>query len=248
MLMEKNKKPKKPDNPNAKHRERMRARYIKAGLDAMAPHEILEMLLFYAIPRKDTNKMAHRILNEFGSLHNIFESSPQDIVKRCKLTKNTAVLLSMIAPLARQYNLSKWNGRTVFTSSKELGEYAVSLFIGEVTECFYIICLNNSLSLVAAELLEKGTIDRIELYPKEILRRVLYHNASYVVLAHNHPSGSTDISSSDITTTNHIKKLMLGVEIDVLDHIIVCGPDYISLAEKRLLKLAGIEGALANEQ
>jgi len=232
---------KKAANPHDKHRERMRARYIKVGLEALADHEILEMLLYYAIPRQDTNKIAHRIFNEFGSLHNVFQAAPAEIAKRCKLTMRTAVLLSMIAPLARRYHLSKWGERIVFAGTNSLGEYVKSLFIGEATECFYIICLDNRLGLICADLLEKGTLDRTELYPKEIVRCVLHHNASYVVLAHNHPSGSTKISPADVATTSHIIKLLASIEVGVLDHIVVCGEEFVSMAQKRILRLRGVE-------
>lgn len=207
----------------------------------LADHEVLEMLLYYPIKQRDTNALAHRIMEEYGSLHNLFEASPTDIMKRCDLAENTAVLLSLVAPLARRYNLSKWNDRRKFNSTKELGEYVKALFIGETLECFYIISLDNKLKLLAVQLLEKGTVDRIELYPKEIVRSVIYQNASYVVLAHNHPSGSLEISNADLTTTSHIRSLMRGMEIEVVDHIVVCGQKYISFAEKRILGLSGID-------
>ncbi|MCL2396901.1 MAG: DNA repair protein RadC [Defluviitaleaceae bacterium] len=235
---------KKKPHPHGKHRERMRARYMRAGLDAMADHEVLEMLLYYAIPRQDTNKMAHKILSEFGSLHGLFEAGPAEIQKRCGLTENTAVLLSMVAPLARRYSQSKWGKRTVFANTRDLGEYAKALFIGETIECFYLIFLDNRFRLISTELLAKGTIDRVELYPKEIVRRAIYQNASYVVLTHNHPSGSKSISAADIDATSHIINLLDGLEIVVLDHVVVCGEDYVSLAGKRILGLQGIDGAL----
>jgi len=211
----------------------------------LAEHEVLEMLLYYAIKQRDTNKLAHRILAEYGSLHNLFEASPTDIMKRCGLSENTAVLLSMIAPLARRYSLSKWTGRRSFKSTTALGEYATALFIGEILECFYIICLDSNLKLLSGQLLEKGTVDRIELYPREIVRNVIYQNASYVVLAHNHPSGSLDISEADLKTTSSIRMLMNSMEIEIVDHIVVCGQEYISFAEKRLLRLPGIEKLLS---
>jgi len=230
-------------NPHTNHRKRMRYRYIKSGLDVLAEHEVVEMLLYYAIPRKDTNEIAHKIMGEYGSLHNLFEAPPADIAARCGLTENTAVLLSLIAPLSRRYNVSKWAGLRSFSSTKALGDYAKSLLIGEVLECFYVVCLDINFKFLSVELLAKGTVDRIELYPKEIVRSVIYRNASYVVLIHNHPSGSTDVSQADLNATNHIRKLMRGMEIEVVDHIIVCGEKYVSFAEKKILGLPGIKAA-----
>lgn len=232
---------KKAPNPHAKHRQRMRQRFLKCGLDAMADHEVLELLLFYAIPRRDTNKIAHRIAEEFKNLHNLFDANAVDVARRCGLTENTAILIAMIAPLARRYNLSKWNGRMSFENGKALAEYAKSLFIGETSECFYIICLDNDFKLISAEFLERGTDDRIELYPKEILRRVIQQRASYVVLTHNHPSGSMEISAPDVAATSQLRTLLSGVEVEILDHIVVCGQNYVSFAEKKILGLAGID-------
>ena len=233
----------KTKNPNAGHRARMRARFAKTGLEAMADHEVLEMLLYYALPRKDTNKLAHGILKEFGSLHSVFEASAAEIQKRCGLTENTAVLLALVAPLARRYNLSKWGRRVSFKDAKSLGEYVNTLFIGETSECFYMLCLDNQVRLICTTMLEKGTLDRTELYPREIVGCALHNNAAYVILAHNHPSGGKTISNADLVTTDRIIKLLAEVEVGVLDHIICCGNDYVSLAEKRLLGLRGVGGA-----
>jgi len=235
-------------NPNTGHRERMRARFIKSGLDAMADHEVLEILLYYAVPRRDTNKLAHRILKEFGSLHSVFEASAAEIQKRCGLSENTAVMLAIIAPLARRYNISKWGRRVSFSDSKSLGDYANSLFIGETVECFYLLCLDNQIRLICATLLEKGTLDRTELYPREIVGCALHNNAAYVVLAHNHPSGSPTISNEDLVTTDSIKKLLAEVEVGVLDHIVSCGNEYVSLASKGILGLKGIDGAMREKK
>jgi len=236
------------ENPNAGHRIRMRARYKKAGMEAMADHEVLELLLYYAIPRRDTNKIAHNILSEFGSLHSVFEANAIEIQKRCKLSENTATLLSMVAPLAKRYNASKWGMRINFLSTKSLAEYVKTLFIGETVECFYLLCLDNQLGLICAALIGKGTLDRAELYPREIMKCVMFNNAAYVVLAHNHPSGNLAISNADLTTTERLANMLCDVEVGVLDHIICGGKSYVSLAEKRILGLKGVDGTMREKK
>ena len=238
----------KKKNPHTGHRSRMRGRYKKAGMDAMADHEVLELLLYYAIPRRDTNKIAHGILSEFGSLHNVFEADAAEIQKRCGLSENTATLLSMVAPLTKRYNSSKWGRRINFLTTKSLAEYVNSLFIGETLECFYLLCLDNQLSLICAELMEKGTLDRAELYPREIMRFVMLNNAAYVVLAHNHPSGDLTLSNTDVTATERLIKMLSDVEVGVIDHIICGGENYVSLAERRILGLKGVDGTMKEKK
>jgi len=229
------------DNLNKGHRERMRARLKKGGMEAMADHEVIELLLYYAIPRRDTNKLAHRIMREFGSLYAIFEADVTEIQKRCGLSENTATLLSMMAPLARRYDMSKWGRRISFASTKSLADYVKSLFIGQTVECFYLLCLDNRMSLKATTELTRGTLDRAELYPREIMKAVMVSDASHVVLTHNHPSGSLDISEADIETTRRLVSMLADVEVGVVDHIICGGKGFVSFAQRRILGLTGID-------
>jgi DNA repair protein RadC len=181
-------------------------------------------------------------MREFGSLHNLFEADATEIQRRCGLSENTATLLSMVIPLARRYDISKWGRRINFASTKSLANYVKTLFIGQTVECFYLLCLDNRASLISATLLERGTLDRAELYPREIMKCVMNSDAAFVILAHNHPSGSLDISDADVLTTRRLISMLSEVEVGVLDHIICCGKNYISFAEKRILGLKGIEG------
>ena len=240
-------KKKSSDNPNKGHRERMRARFKKGGMEAMADHEVIELLLYYAIPRRDTNKLAHRIMREFGSLHNLFEADAAEIQKRCGLSENTATLLSMVIPLARRYDISKWGRRINFVSTKSLADYIKTLFIGQTAECFYLLCLDNRVSLISATLLQRGTLDRAELYPREIMKCVMNSDAAFVIMAHNHPSGNLDISNADVLTTKRLISMLSEVEVVVLDHIICGGMNYISFADKRILGLKGIESIIKNK-
>ena len=125
------------------HRSRVKKRYMDEGLDNFSDHEVVELLLFYSIPRQDTNALAHRMIKEFGTLHDLFEAHPRDIERRCKVSMSTAILISMVAPLSRLYLKQKWGNRPVVNSSAIAGNYALSLFAGRVYECFYIICLNS---------------------------------------------------------------------------------------------------------
>ncbi len=214
------------------HRKRVKDRYVEEGLDAFSDHEIVELILFYCIPQRDTNELAHKMINEFGSLHNLLEANPRDIARRCNVNLNTSILLSLMAPLSRRYLKQKWGNRPVLNSSTIAGNYAVSLFAGRVYECFFVICLDSQNHVNHATLVHEGTINEAPVYPRIIVETALRHRANSVILAHNHPGGSLRASNADIDVTRKIYQAMKPIAISVVDHIIVAGDKYISLAEQ----------------
>jgi len=223
------------NNVHEGHRSRIRERYITEGLDNFSDHEIVELLLFYCIPKRDTNELAHRMVKEFGTLHDLLEADPRDIARRCKVSLNTATLISMVAPLSRRYLRQKWGNRPVLNSSTLAGNYAVSLFAGRVYECFFIICLDSQNRVNHAALVHEGTINEAPVYPRIIVETALRHKANSIILAHNHPGGSLKASTADIDVTRKICQAMKPIAISVVDHIIVAGDRYISFAEQGLM-------------
>ncbi|WP_425060956.1 hypothetical protein SCACP_17210 [Sporomusa carbonis] len=217
------------------HRQRVKARYLSEGLDTFEDHQVLEMLLFYCIPMKDTNELAHRMIREFGSLAGLFEADPQDICKRCGVSENTAILVSLIPSLARRYFKGKWGEKPVLRSSSKAGEYAVSLFVGRTYEVFYLICLDAQNRVNYAALVHEGTINEAPVYPRLIVETALRHQANSVILAHNHPGGTLQPSGADKEVTRRIVTALEAIEIHVADHIIVAGDRYFSFAENGLL-------------
>jgi len=217
------------------HRSRIRERYITEGLDSFSDHEVVELLLFYCIPKRDTNELAHRMVKEFGTLHDLLEADPRDIARRCKVSLNTATLISMVAPLSRRYLRQKWGNRPVLNSSTLAGNYAVSLFAGRVYECFFVICLDAQNRVNHAALVHEGTINEAPVYPRIIVETALRHKANSIILAHNHPGGSLRASSADTDVTRKICQAMKPIAIHVADHIIVAGDRYLSFAEQGLM-------------
>lgn len=214
------------------HRERMRDRYIaENGLEGWSDHQVLEMLLYYCYPQGDTNEKAHRMLNEFGSLSNLMETSIQEIMRRTNVTKRIAVLISLIPHLSKRYASSKWAKRALLDSVQKAGEYVKTLFIGKATEHFYIICLNAQRQLIYSATVAEGSLTDISVYPRKIVEEALKHQASYVILAHNHPSGTINPSQNDLDATCTISRALLPLDITVIDHIIVCGEKYYSFSE-----------------
>lgn len=217
------------------HRERVRQRYLEEGLDGFKEHEIVELLLFYCIPMKDTNTLAHKLLNEFGSLHALLEADPRDIQRKCNVSINTAVLLSLIAPLSRRYLKDRWGNRPRLNNSYKAGNYALSLFSGRVYECFYVISLDSQNNVNHSTLVHEGTINEAPVYPRIIVETALRHKANSIILAHNHPGGSLNASKADIEVTRKICQAMKTIGIDVADHIIVAGNQYMSFVEQGIM-------------
>jgi len=217
------------------HRNRVRERYLNEGLDGFYDYQILELLLFYAIPMKDTNELAHKLVNEFGSLHELFEADPKDICKRSGISLNAAILISMIPQISRKYMNAKWGEKPIINSSSKAGDYAVSLFVGRKYEAFYVLCLDAQNRINYSALVHEGTINEAPVYPRIIVETVLRHQANAVILAHNHPGGSLKPSGADIEVTKKISNALGAISIKVIDHIIVAGDAYYSFAEKGML-------------
>ncbi len=222
-------------NVHQGHRQRVKTRFLTEGLDGFEDHQVLEMLLFFSIPMKDTNELAHKMLNEFGSLAGLFEADPKDICKRCGVSENTAVLVSLIPSLSRRYFNRRWGDKPVLNSSSKAGEYAVSLFAGRTYEVFFVICLDSQNKVNYAALVHEGTINESPVYPRLIVETVLRHQANSVILAHNHPGGSLQPSQEDMAITKKIASALEPISVQVMDHIIVAGDKYMSFKERNLL-------------
>lgn len=223
------------DNVHVNHRQRMRKKFKAHGLDVFHDHEILEMLLYYCYPRCDTNPIAHKMLREFSTLHNLFDASVDALMSRLGCTENVAVMINLMGSTAKRYLQSKWDDKIPMDSPEVVGEYAVNLFAGDTVEAFYIICLDTQLRHQHTALIAKGTINAVSIMPRELIRVVLEHQAANVILAHNHPSGGDNISPShsDHLLTNTIKNSLAIIEVPLIDHVIACGGKYYSYAQHR---------------
>jgi DNA repair protein RadC len=220
------------DNPHENHRARMRKRYREKGIGAFAEHEVLELLLYYCYPRRDTNEIAHRMIKAFGSLHNLMDTDVKDIMERCGVSENIAVLLNMIPALAGFYFKGKWGRKVVLNAPEVAGTYAISLFVDATIERFYLLCLDTNYQLRHISLVTEGTTNETAVYPREIVKEALLHNADAVILAHNHPGGSLRPSQKDVEVTRKIIEGLEFIEIKVIDHIIAAGDRYYSFSAR----------------
>lgn len=218
-------------NVHSGHRERLKARFGESGFDGFADHNVLEMLLFYTIPRKDTNELAHRLLDAFGSLSGVFDAPYDMLIKVKGITPNTASLITMLPQLMKKYEDDKFNGRILLDTSEKAGEYCTAKFIGVNVERLYVILMDNNSYVKKCALISDGTQNSASINARKILEEVIATNATAVILTHNHPSGVAAPSAEDINSTQYIIDALRKIDVRVLDHIIVAGRDYIALGK-----------------
>lgn len=209
----------------------MRARYAQGGLDGFAPHEALELLLFYAIPQRNVNPLAHRLIEHFGSLGAVLEATPSQLQAVRGIGENAATLLSAVLPLARYAERERQAGRAVITNYTQAKAYCHHLFDGLAEEVLFAVCLDAQGRVIRAVPALKGTIDEITIYPRTIVSVALSHHAHAVVLAHNHPSGVADPSAADIVTTERLREALDMVDIRLMDHIVYADGVCVSMQQ-----------------
>lgn len=219
----------KKKNVHEGHRERMRNKYVNKGIEVFEQHEILEMLLFYAIPRKNTNDIAHRLLEACGSLSAVFDA-PIDILMQQGLSYNAAVLLHMIPDLSRAYQSDKFDNEEKIITDENIGKKMVHLFAGKNEECVYAFFLDANGKEKYSGIISKGDASSAPLFSKDIVSIAARCKAVTVIIAHNHPSGVAFPSRADLEATADIADALDTIGIHLADHIIVADRDYISLS------------------
>ncbi|MDD3667072.1 MAG: DNA repair protein RadC [Bacteroidales bacterium] len=217
------------------HRDRVKDRFLKEGLDTFEDHNIIEMLLFYALPLKDTNEIAHILLNRFGSLAAVFDAPFEDLIQIPGIKKNTALLIKLIPELSRKYMVDKSNIGERFENVDAAGQYILSRFIGKTNEMLLLICLDNKRKVLFSSMLFEGSINASQVSIRRIVETVVKYSATSVIIAHNHPSGFAFPSREDIQTTQKIKTSLEMIGATLLDHIIVSDDDFISLSQSGML-------------
>ncbi len=225
------------------HRGRMKERFYTEGIDAFDNHQLLELMLFYVYPQRDTNELAHKYINEFGGFENLFDATAQEIQARCGVTLNVATYISLISHIAKRYIHSRANtdlrvNKDLFKSVNSAGNYIKTIFLDKVDEEFYIICLNAQRRHIRNIQMAAGSISGIDVSPRRVVEEAIKFRASGIILAHNHPSGELKPSKADVETTITIRNALEVVEIELLDHFIVSGDKFYSFtANKRISSL-----------
>ena len=208
----------------------MKERFIKSGLDDFAPHNILELLLFYSIPRGDTNPVAHRLIDTFGSLSGVFDATPEELAKVDGVGENSAILISMIPQIARKYLEDKADTANIVGGCSDIGAFLLPKFVGRTNEALMMVSIDNKNKIISCSVVAEGTVDSAKVSRRKIMEEAMKVKATRVILAHNHPCGVAVPSSEDVVMTKEIGRLFAQVGIELVDHIIVANDDYVSMA------------------
>ena len=220
------------------HRERLRKRYIKSGLEGFNDYEVLELLLTYSIARKDVKPIAKELIEKFGTIDEIAKSDVKSLLEVDGIGEGSAVFLKLIGDIALTLYREKIENKDILTIKSK--NSLLSYLRGEIgyspREEFKILFLDSSNKLIASETLFSGTIDKSAIYPREIVERVIKNRAKSVIFAHNHPSGNISPSKKDIELTQYMYDSLKLLEIRLLDHIIITKNSYFSFLEEGLIE------------
>ena len=212
------------------HREKMRQRFLKGGLENFAAHEVLELLLYYAIPRRDTNPIAHALMERYGALSAVLNAPVEDLKKVPGIGESAAILLKLAPQVYSRARLADAEQETVLNTVSRVGAYLLERFSGERNEVLYQLCLDRKGRLLACKRLGEGGVTNVDLNVRLLMENAILTSASVVILAHNHPSGVALPSDDDRAATKRAKDALDTIGVKLVDHIIVADGDHISMA------------------
>lgn len=212
------------------HRERMRKRYMETGFEGFQPHEVLELLLYYGVPRKDTNEMAHQLIDRFGSLHGVLSAHPAELRQVSGVTQNAAVLISLTRAVYSFDICDRLNG-VVLDTYQKVCHYFAEIYQCEVKEVVRLALLDQELRVIRCVEIAEGHPTAAQMSVRRIAETMYRNNCNIAVLAHNHPLGTTKISAEDISVTRHLAAILEKSSISLVDHVIVAQGQAVSLRE-----------------
>lgn len=217
------------------HRKRLTARFLAEGLEGFAPHQALELLLFYSIPRQDTNELAHRLINRFGSLSAVFEAPFEQLLEVEGVGEKTASLLKLMPDMARVYYSARQEGAFV-RSNQDAQALLLPRFLGRQEELVYALLLDAKGKCLALEQVHAGSVNASEVNLRKIAGLAIRTNAAGLILAHNHPGGVSTPSQEDVLTTRHMQATLEAMEIQLVDHLVFADRDFTSMRQTGLLR------------
>ena len=214
------------------HRQRLKERFVQQGLDQFTDVQALELLLFYCIPRQDTNELAHRLLERFHSFSQVLEADVEDLVQVKGIGENTAVFLKLIPAAGRYYQVDRVNiDDQPLLTIDACGNYLLPYFSGRCNEMVYMLCLDAKGKVLGCRLVGEGGINSTGVPVRKIVEIALSIKATSVILAHNHPSGIALPSFEDVATTQRIAVALQSVDVLLADHLVIADDDYTSMVQ-----------------
>jgi DNA repair protein RadC len=219
------------------HRQRLRDRFNTSGLGAFEDHEVLELLLTFAVPRKDVKPIAHALLERLGSLSNVLDAPTAELVKVGGVGETGATLLHLMPGLTRRYLRDRWGHKPQLNTREELGRFVVDELATANNEVFLLVLLTHENHVLRSLPLHEGSLASAPVYPRLVVEAALRHHAAKVVFAHNHPGGVAQPSEQDVSITRNLVAVLDALGVPVVDHLIVAGPRTFSMAEAGLLRV-----------
>lgn len=213
------------------HRRRVKDRFLAEGLDNFKEIHALELLLFFAIPQGDVNPLAHRLLDHFGSLRQVLEAPPDQLMAVKGVGEHTAILLGLFRGVSQKYLLDDEGKRIQLLTLEACGRYLMDHFVGLRDESVRLLCLDAKRTVLACRIVSEGSVNSAEISIRKVVETALALNATSVVLAHNHPSGIALPSMEDVVTTKRMAMALNAVGITLDDHVVVADRDYVSLVQ-----------------
>lgn len=213
------------------HRQRVKEHFKTEGLDGFSDHQVLELLLFYCIPRRDTNEIAHNLINRFGTLSNVLDAPVKELEKVDGMGENAAVFINLLKELTRYYGINQVKNVEILRTINDCGRYLVPFFRNLKNEAVYLLCLDAKCKVLSCREVSKGSINATEISLRKIIEIAMADNATSVILAHNHPSGLAVPSPDDVSTTVKIAHALKLVDVVLCDHIVVADEEFVSFVQ-----------------
>ena len=226
----------KTESIHAGHRERLRARFLAEGLDSFNEINALELLLFYCVPRKDTNELAHRLIHYFGSYVSVLNASYDELKKVDGVSDNIATYLTLQGAAVRYYLLNRKQDGVVLKTMQECGRFLQPYFVGKQNETVFLLCLDAKCKVLCCREVSEGSVNAASVSMRKIVDAAISSNATTVVLAHNHPSGLAVPSQDDIITTQHVAKALEAVDVILADHLVMADDEFVSMVQSNCFR------------
>ncbi len=226
--------PKEKDHREG-HRQRLKERFRLGGADTMPDYELLEMLLFRSIPRRDTKKLAKDLIAKFGTFAEVIAAPPARLMETSGVGQSTVTDLKLVAASAQRLTRIEVMNKPVLSSWNAILDYCRADMAFEMQEQFRILFLDKSNTLIAAEVQQRGTVDHTPVYPREIVKRALELSSTAIILVHNHPSGDPTPSNADVKMTSQVIDIARPLGIIVHDHVIIGRKGHFSFKGKGLI-------------
>lgn len=219
------------------HRERLRARFAEHGLESFNELNALELLLCYAIPRRDTNELAHRLLDAFGSLSGVFQASMQELTSIPGIGENAAVLILMVPQIVKKAHVSKAKETKIIRNSTDAGNYLLPYFLDEPDEIVMMLCFDNKRAVICCREMGRGVVNCVDANIRRMVETALKVKTTTVIIAHNHPNGVALPSREDDNFTRTLYRSLGLLGITLEDHIIIANDEFVSLADSGVMHL-----------